>query len=397
MSKYGDGSLITIKASPGYFYATFPLGEGKRSPKFRCKNQKEGRRLFESWQTDQEKQAEIQAIEDSRGAKEQRTVKFYLKNHWDTVQHNLASTTRALNQSTLDVHIFKDEQFCESDYYSVTSEDVQNFLGRLKASDNTKKRVYTFLRWSFQAAVEERLLPLNPIHIAKNKLPKTKKSNVVSFTPEHESQLLRFTSTNAFWGPLVIFALDTGCRMSEILGLQWDMVNLERREVKIHRSLNTVGTEVILKDAVKTDSSRRILQVSKTTLNCLKALTGNSRPQDGYVFPSPEGTGWNRHRFTHLWTSLLKKAGVPHYGFHSTRHTCATRLLRSGAYLTAVSQRLGHSKPSMTLDLYSDAIPTDQHTLANAFDAMVETVLKQTTVTQLGTANLSQHLSQAAV
>ena len=47
----------------------------------------------------------------------------------------------------------------------------------------------------------------------------------------------------------------------------------------------------------------------------------------------------------------------------------ASRLLRNGGYLTAVSKRLGHATPTITLNTYSHAIPSDQETLAGAFDA----------------------------
>ncbi|MDQ6823317.1 MAG: tyrosine-type recombinase/integrase [Candidatus Eremiobacteraeota bacterium] len=55
----------------------------------------------------------------------------------------------------------------------------------------------------------------------------------------------------------------------------------------------------------------------------------------GYVFLDEGGKPFARTRFYRRWCMLLKAAGLPHYHFHSCRHTMATRLLRQGCYLTA--------------------------------------------------------------
>ncbi|MEA2720352.1 MAG: hypothetical protein QOJ39_2216, partial [Candidatus Eremiobacteraeota bacterium] len=102
-----------------------------------------------------------------------------------------------------------------------------------------------------------------------------------------------------------------------------------------------------------------------------------------HVFVMPDGALWTRHVFYGRWLRLLKEAGVPAYHFHSARHTMATDLLRAGHYLTAVSKRLGHSKPSITLDIYSDAIPQDQQRLADAFDQRING-LRQPSVDRAG-------------
>jgi integrase len=280
----------------------------------------------------------------------------------------MAATTQALNESTLAVHIYSDEAFCALDYTELQPADVQAFLGRVNGSSHTKNRVYTLLRSSFQGAVDERLLPANPIHIAKGKVPRVNKPQVIALAPEDEAKLLQYSASDVFFGPLVKFALDSGCRMSEILGLKFDCVDFDRGEVTIKRTLHTVGGKVFLVEATKTDSSRRTIQLSRTTLAALKALLPPSSP--GFVF-SDDGLPISRHALTGRWKKLLKDASIPHYGFHQLRHTAAVRLLRAGGYITAVSKRLGHATASMTLNIYSNAIPTDDQKLALMFDDYV--------------------------
>ena len=68
---------------------------------------------------------------------------------------------------------------------------------------------------------------------------------------------------------------------------------------------------------------------------------------------------------------LLKKAGVPRIRFHDLRHSAATLLLSQGSHRKVVSERLGHSRVSITLDLYSHVTPTLQREAALAFDALM--------------------------
>ena len=50
---------------------------------------------------------------------------------------------------------------------------------------------------------------------------------------------------------------------------------------------------------------------------------------------------------------MLERAKLPQIRFHDLRHTAATMMINHGVPITVVSQILGHSKPSVTLDIYS--------------------------------------------
>jgi integrase len=76
------------------------------------------------------------------------------------------------------------------------------------------------------------------------------------------------------------------------------------------------------------------------------------------VFPSLTGTPVNASNLRRSFRRLLKSTGLPKIRFHDLRHTAATLMLNFGTPLPIVSQRLGHSKVSMTLDIYAHAIPS---------------------------------------
>jgi len=66
------------------------------------------------------------------------------------------------------------------------------------------------------------------------------------------------------------------------------------------------------------------------------------------------------------WKPLLMRAGLPDIRFHDLRHTCATLLLTKGVHPKIVSEMLGHSSVSITLDTYSHVLPGMQEVAATA-------------------------------
>ena len=68
---------------------------------------------------------------------------------------------------------------------------------------------------------------------------------------------------------------------------------------------------------------------------------------------------------------LLEKAGLPRIRFHDLRHTAATLMMGRGVHPKVVSEMLGHSQVSITLDLYSHVTPTMQREATEALDAVL--------------------------
>ena len=62
---------------------------------------------------------------------------------------------------------------------------------------------------------------------------------------------------------------------------------------------------------------------------------------------------------------------MPKIRFHDLRHSAATLLLSQGIHPKVVSELLGHSRVSITLDLYSHVTPTLQREAAVAIDALI--------------------------
>jgi integrase len=80
---------------------------------------------------------------------------------------------------------------------------------------------------------------------------------------------------------------------------------------------------------------------------------------------------------THEWVRLIRGTALPAYRFHDLRHAHATHLLASGAHPKVASERLGHSKVGITLDLYSHVMPGMQEDAADKADKALQDAMKK--------------------
>ena len=106
-------------------------------------------------------------------------------------------------------------------------------------------------------------------------------------------------------------------------------------------------------------------QCRKTQLELrLKLGMGKLEP-DSLLFGKIDGTPRSPRSVTHEWRRLVKRHNLPAVTLHSLRHGNASSLIANGVYVVDVSRRLGHSSPSITLDVYSHLFPKrDDHSSA---------------------------------
>ena len=92
------------------------------------------------------------------------------------------------------------------------------------------------------------------------------------------------------------------------------------------------------------------------------------------IFPSKKGTPMDRSNLLKDFKKLIKEAGLPEIRFHDLRHTAASLMLNNRVDVLVASRRLGHSKPSVTLDIYGHLMPGMQHEAADIMDELVTPV-----------------------
>jgi integrase len=130
---------------------------------------------------------------------------------------------------------------------------------------------------------------------------------------------------------ITLFALCSGARKGELLGIKHKNLDLKRRTATFEGTKNGETRTVHLSDAV---------------VQCLTKEISSRRTFSEYVFPSQDGTKPADIRGG--WESALKEAGLEDICFHTLRHTAASHLAMKGLSLSLIGKILGHKSHSQT-------------------------------------------------
>lgn len=167
-----------------------------------------------------------------------------------------------------------------------------------------------------------------------------------------------------------------GLRRGEIAALCWRNVNLEDATLAVIESAEQTKAGIRYKEP-KTGKGRNV-SLSATVVAELKAwrlaqaqefLRLGARPDgDIFVVTQADGRPLQPRSITHEWVRVAAAKGLPRIRFHDLRHAHATHLLGAGVHPKVASERLGHSKVGITLDLYSHVMPGMQEEAAAKVD-----------------------------
>lgn len=149
--------------------------------------------------------------------------------------------------------------------------------------------------------------------------------------------------------------LQTGLRIGELTGLQWQDINFERKQLTVQRSFAFVNKHWSIHDP-KTDAGFRIIPLTDEAINILKLqknknITPTSEWND-LVFVSKKGGPILNARYNNKLYEICEKANLPYFSVHELRHTFATRCIEAGMKPKILQKILGHSKIEMTMNLY---------------------------------------------
>jgi integrase len=109
-------------------------------------------------------------------------------------------------------------------------------------------------------------------------------------------------------------------------------------------------------------------------------MPGISLTDDAFVVAQADGRPLQPRTITHQWHLLLSKhEALPRIRFHDLRHAHATHMPASGVHPMIASERLGHSKVGIVLDLYSHVLPEMQEAAAARVDRDLEDVINRRT------------------
>jgi integrase len=235
----------------------------------------------------------------------------------------------------------------------VTASQVQEWLKELPCSLLTKAHIKAVLFRLFEKAMLWEMIPVqrNPMELVEIKGARRNKRPKV-LTPEQCLQILN--TLRQPYRTMILVAVCSGLRVSEILALKWGDFDFDKRSVQVVRA---VVRGVV--DRVKTEYSEDELPLEPMFAAELLEWKKQCPPSaDGWVFPSPI-TG-RPYEPGSIQQKVIRKAGdklgIPNLGFHSFRHTYRSLLDASGAPVGVQQKLMRHAQVSTTMNIYGNAL-----------------------------------------
>lgn len=206
----------------------------------------------------------------------------------------------------------------------------------------------------------------------KIKRPKPKEKQVECFSAWEQKKIEEaalFAKKDKYRG--IILCLYTGLRIGELLALTWNDIDFEKSILSVTKTChdgNENGKHTRIIDTPKTENSRRQIPLSKTLVKMLKEMRKKSKCE--FVIADGEKPVFIRS-YQRMFELFLKKLKLPHKGFHSLRHTFATRALECGMDVKSLSEILGHKNAMITLNRYAHSLWEHKAEMMNKLSKML--------------------------
>lgn len=248
---------------------------------------------------------------------------------------------------------------------------------------HAKQDVYRTLKSIFKYAVKWGVISKNPMDGVEKPRPsdtdEIDKEMQVYEESEIETLMHLLQSEPASWRMMFTLALAAGLRKGELLGLEWKDVDFENQQIYIHQTIVFTNQGPHIK-TTKTKKSKRYVTLPQSVMNELKAYRkhwAKEKLQKGDVWVEKERE-WLFHAFdgTHMyptspskrWKKFIDGHGFKYIRLHDLRHTSASLLIAQGVHAKIISERLGHSDISVTMNTYGHAFKSADRAAADKLD-----------------------------
>jgi integrase len=181
----------------------------------------------------------------------------------------------------------------------------------------------------------------------------------------------------------LLVALATGARRGEVCGIRWGALDLDARTVRIESSVSQTTRFGVAVKSTKTGRCHAVALTACAAEALAERREASSKAavasqgelcREGFVFSSdPLGRiPWRPSLVTRRWATLREDVGIGRVRVHDLRHFVATELLTAGIDVRTVANRLGHARPSTTLDVYWAFVPARDHEAAEHLGSLLE-------------------------
>ena len=162
-------------------------------------------------------------------------------------------------------------------------------------------------------------------------------------------------SLNPYLATIVTIAINTGMRKGEVMGLEWERIDLATSRITLYRTKN---------------GKPRGVPMNRAVYDARIALEPDAATRAGRVFHRDDGGAWGQIRTA--FANALERAGIKDFRFHDLRHTAASHMVMRGRSLKEVQEVLGHRTFAMTLR-YAHLSPAYLRAAVDALDGLTPT------------------------
>jgi integrase len=204
---------------------------------------------------------------------------------------------------------------------------------------------------------------ITPINVMdKVERPKPRKEDVIpevkAYTVEEARKILACLEQEPFqWQVIMRLYLDSGCRRGELAGLRWKSVDFEKSEITIESNLQYTPARGVYSTNPKGKKCRTI-DIDPSIMELMRELKASQTVKtfDDYCFTNEQGQPLHPQTPTRYMKSFGKRYGILNLHPHALRHTAAS-IGATVADIGSVSEKLGHTNKSTTLDMYVESNP----------------------------------------
>ena len=353
----------------------------------------------------------------SRSLAEKALAKFVTEIENGTYADSKNMTIAKFKEEWVEVHVSKLAPKTQREYLRMFDAHIIPQLGNIKLSDLRPTHLMKFYKYLDQDGIrldgkpgklsersqryyhavissmlEDALkqwqyIVSNPA--SRVEAPKVHKKKTPSYDELQSAELLiALIDEPIKYRVLVKLALFTGLRRGELLGLEWNLIDMNKGQLSVEKQSQYTPETGIVDRPTKTESSNRLVSIPPSIVAILKeykAAQNEERLKIGTLWQTSDKlfTTWdgkpmhpdtvsswfndflNRHNEKMI---IEEKAPLPHIRFHDLRHTSASLMISQGVSLKNVSSRLGHSSITITADIYTTALQSADKDAANKLE-----------------------------
>ncbi|MFJ4999889.1 tyrosine-type recombinase/integrase [Microbacterium sp. NPDC088619] len=240
-----------------------------------------------------------------------------------------------------------------------------------------------YVQMAFRAAVDNQVISRNPASRVKTPRIRKREATMKILTAEQVNAALDAAGD---FRPFVAACVFAGLRLGEAAGLQVGDVNREVNTISVRRQVQGTSIPTTTITPPKAGSEREVfvpvelvdmLNPGPVPFPGTEREDGSgSREPEPFLFRTPLGHLYNRNSAGEEWRRIRRKLGLSEdVTIHTLRHTFASNLIASGCDVVTVQRALGHSQPSITLNVYSHLWPSAEDKTRSATATFMGLVL----------------------